>query len=356
MEVSSIAEKAIRYARRLGVDAAEAYVLKQKSTLVQIERDGISNESVQEIGGIGIRVLKGNAFGFSHIDKLEEEKVEKAVENAYHLAKASVPDFDNSLPYLKPFPKVEGIYDKKIVDLQVEQVVEMTKNMLDAAFSYDPRVRVDMGGIESRVEEEALVNTEGIDAAEERTFLGIFIWGMAKENSEITSSTEDYGYSHKLNLEAEKIGTTFAERAIKQFGAKKTESIEGSAILDFAPAAELIGSSLVFGVRSDNVQRNASPLKGKMGSELAVSQLNVIDDGLLKEGMMTKAFDDEGNPRQKTPILERGILKNFLFNTYTSKREGRETRAMLQGGKQACSLLHRCLLSLLHNYFRVILS
>jgi PmbA protein len=325
MGVSWIAEKAIRYARRLGADAAEVYVLKQKGTAVQIERGVISNESAQEIGGIGIRVLKDDAFGFSHMDKLEEEKVEKTVENAYHLAKASVPDPNNSLPYLKPFPKVEGIYDKKIVDLQVEDVVEMTKNMLNAALSYDPRVRADMGGIESRVEEEALVNTEGVDATEERTFLGVFIYGMAKENGEITSSTEDHGYSHKLDLKVEEIGTTFAERAVKQFGAKKIESFEGPAILDFAPAAELIGSSLVFGVRSDNVQRNASPLKGKIGSELGVPQLNVIDDGLLKEGMMTKAFDDEGNPRQKTPILEKGILKNFLFNTYTSKKEGRES-------------------------------
>ncbi|MFP3985797.1 MAG: metallopeptidase TldD-related protein, partial [Candidatus Bathyarchaeia archaeon] len=85
------------------------------------------------------------------------------------------------------------------------------------------------------------------------------------------------------------------------------------------------GSTLAFGVRSDNVQRNASPLKGKIGSELAVSQLNIVDDGLLEGGMMTRAFDDEGNPRKKTTILEKGVLKSFLFDTYTSKKEGTQS-------------------------------
>lgn len=325
IEVSAIAEKAVQYARKLGAEAAEAYVLRQKGIVVQIEQGVISNESAQEIGGIGVRVLKDNAFGFSHIDKLEEKKIEQTVENAYHIARAGISDPNNSFPQRKSFPMVQGVYDKRIVDLQVEDVVEMTKNMLDAALNYDPRVRADMGGIEARVEEEALVNTEAVDVAGERTFLGVFIWGSAKENGEITSSTEDYGYSHKLDLNVEKIGTTFADKAIKQFGAKKIESFEGTVILDFAPAAELIGGALAFGVRSDNVQRNASPLKGKIGSELAVSQLSVIDDGLLEGGMLTKGFDDEGCPRRRTPILEKGILKNFLFNTYTSKKEETES-------------------------------
>lgn len=320
MDVSSIAEKAVQHARSIGADAAEAYVLTQKGIVVQIERGVISNESVQEIGGVGVRVIKGNALGFSHVDKLEEEKVKQTVESAYHIAKAGILDPNNSLPHPESLPTVEGIYDKRIMDLEVETAVDMTKNLLDAALSYDPRVRVDMGGIETRVEREALANTEGVDAAEERTFIGVIIWGSARENSEVTSSTEDYGYSHRLDLDVEKIGTTFAERAVSQFGSEKPESFEGTVVLDFAPAAELIAGALAFGVGSDNVQRNASPLQGKIGSELAVPQLNVVDDGVLKGGMMTKAFDDEGSPRKRTPILERGVLKNFLFNSYTSRK------------------------------------
>jgi len=325
MEVSIIAEKAVRYAQKLGADAAEAYVLKQKSIMVHVEQGAISNESVQEIGGVGIRIIRDNACGFSHIDKLAEKKVKQIVENAYHIAKASIPDPNNILPHPKPFPKAEGIYDKRIVDFQVENAVEMTKNMLDAALNYDQRVRADMGGIEIRVEEEALANTEGVNVVEEGTFMGVFIWGLARENGEVTSSAGEEGYSRQLDLNVEEIGTTFAEKAVKQFGAKKIDSFEGTVILDFAPAAELIGGTLAFGVRSDNVQRNASPLKGKIGSELAVPQLNVIDDGLLEGGMMTKTFDDEGNPRKRTSILEKGVLKNFLFNTYTSKKEGTES-------------------------------
>jgi len=325
MEISSIAEKAVKYALRLGADAADAYVLRQKGILVQIGQGAIANESAQDIGGIGVRVLKDQAFGFAHIDKLEEKKVEQTVENAYHIARASVPDPNNSLPSQKSLPKVRGIYEEKIAALQVEDAVEMTKNMLEAALNYDSRVRVDMGGIEARVEEEALVNTEGVNAVEKSTFLGVFISGLARENGEVTSLTDEFGISHRLDLNVENIGTAFADKAVKQFGAKKIESLEGTIILDFVPSAELIGSALAFGVRGDNVQRNASPLKRKIGSELAVPELSVIDDGLLEGGMMTKAFDGEGVPRKRTPILEKGVLRTFLFNTYTSKKEGTES-------------------------------
>ncbi|MCW4055265.1 MAG: hypothetical protein NWE82_00620, partial [Candidatus Bathyarchaeota archaeon] len=272
MDLSAIAQKAVKHARKLGADGAEAYVLRQKGIVVKIERDAVSNESIQEIGGIGMRVLKNQAFGFSHIDKLDDKKVEQAVEGAYHIANASIADPNNTLPGKKPFARVEGIYDKKITNLQVEDVVEMSKSMLDAALQYDTRVRVDSGGIETRFEEEALVNTEGVDAREERTLMGVFISGLARENGEVTSFTEDYGISHKPDLNVEKIGAAFAERAVNQFGAKKIESFEGTVVLDFAPTAELVGGSLIFGVRSDNILRNASPLQGKIGSELAVQQ------------------------------------------------------------------------------------
>jgi PmbA protein len=325
MEVSTIAEKALNYAEKTGADAAEVYVLTQKGVLVHIEQGIISNESAQEISGIGVRVLKDHAIGFSHIDKLEEKKVYQTIENAYHIAKASVPDPANRLPLQKPLPRVSGVFDKKVAHLQVEDVVHLTKTLLEAALNHDPRVRADMGGIEARVEKEALVNTEGVNAVEERTFLGVFLWGLARENDTVTSSTEDYGYSHQLDLSVEKIGTSFAEKAIRQFGAKKTGSFEGSVILDFSAAAELVVAPLAFGVRGDNIQRNASPLKGKLGNELAVRQLNVVDDGVIDGGMMTKAFDDEGNPRKRTPILEKGVLKSFLFDAYTSRREGVES-------------------------------
>jgi len=320
MDVSAIAERAVNYARKLGADGAEAYVLRQKGIVVQIERDAISNESIQEIGGIGVRVLKNQAFGFSHIDKLDEKPVEQAVEGAYHIAKASVADPNNTLPGKELLPSVTGVYDKKIVDLQVENVIEMSKRLLDVALHYDKRVKVESGGIETRVEEEALVNTEGVDAREERTLMCVFIWGLARENGEVTSSTEEYGYSHKPDLNLEEIGITFAERAVTQFGARRIGSFEGTAILDFAPTAELVGGSLAFGVRGDNILRNASPLKGRIGSELAGPQLGIVDDGLLEGGMMTKAFDDEGCPRKRTPILEKGVLTNFLFDTYNATK------------------------------------
>jgi PmbA protein len=73
------------------------------------------------------------------------------------------------------------------------------------------------------------------------------------------------------------------------------------------------------------VQRNQSALKGKIGEKVASENVTIHDDGLFSGGLHTWKFDGEGVPQQKTPIVEKGILRNFLYDNYTAKKEGKES-------------------------------
>ena len=83
--------------------------------------------------------------------------------------------------------------------------------------------------------------------------------------------------------------------------------------------------TLINAVRADSVQRGQSPFKGKIGEKVASENLTIYDDGLYPSGMRTWLFDGEGVPHQKTPIIEKGILKNFLYDNYSAKKEGKES-------------------------------
>jgi PmbA protein len=82
---------------------------------------------------------------------------------------------------------------------------------------------------------------------------------------------------------------------------------------------------MINAVKADYVQRNQSAFKGKIGKKVASSLVTVYDDGLFDRGIRTWRFDGEGVPQQKTTIIKNGILKNFIYDSYTANKEGKES-------------------------------
>jgi PmbA protein len=73
------------------------------------------------------------------------------------------------------------------------------------------------------------------------------------------------------------------------------------------------------------VQRDQSPFKGRIGEKVASDNLTIHDDGLLAGGLRTSIFDAEGAPRQKTTVLDKGVLRNCLYDSYAAKKDGVES-------------------------------
>ncbi len=81
------------------------------------------------------------------------------------------------------------------------------------------------------------------------------------------------------------------------------------------------------------MQRGQSAFKDKIGTQVASENLTIYDDGLMPSGMRSWSFDAEGVPQQKTPIIEKGILRSFIYDNYSARKEGKEsTGNALRGG------------------------
>ena len=87
----------------------------------------------------------------------------------------------------------------------------------------------------------------------------------------------------------------------------------------------LIYYTLINAVKADYVQRERSALKDKIGEKVASELVTVYDDGLLDGGLLTRKFDGEGVPCQKTLVIDKGVLKNFLYDNYTANKAGAES-------------------------------
>jgi PmbA protein len=146
-----LAERAVAAALKLGAQDAEAYVYDGQATSIGIELGQISKTNRIIDRGLGIRVAAEKAVGFAYTNVIDDPNaVEKAIASALSAAKASKPDPDwNGLPQKKPYASTEKTFDKKIVELNSEDLVNAASTMLDAAGEVDKRVFPIEGGIGS---------------------------------------------------------------------------------------------------------------------------------------------------------------------------------------------------------------
>jgi len=130
---------------------------------------------------------------------------------------------------------------------------------------------------------------------------------------------------------AEKVGRIAAERTVRRLGARKVRTAHVPVIFDPMVSASIL-EHIFEGVNGDSVYRGASFLAGKLGQKIAGDNVTVIDDGTMPGGFGTSPFDGEGIPTRRKLVVENGVLKNYLLNTYTAKKLGLETTANASRG------------------------
>jgi PmbA protein len=108
---------------------------------------------------------------------------------------------------------------------------------------------------------------------------------------------------------------------VQLLGAKKITAVKGTVLLDNSMSSEFL-SILSSALSAESVQKKKSMLTDKIGKLVISQRLNIIDSGLLDMRLGSKPFDDEGVPTTNKILIEKGVLKSFLHNTYTAKKDG----------------------------------
>jgi PmbA protein len=323
-----MAEKAVKTALQKGAVEAEAYVYEGKATSVGIERGQISKTARTRDQGVGVRIQLNKAIGFAYTNQLDDARaVEAAVVKALAVARASKPDKDwKGLPQRKAYPSVPaGMFDPKILELRAEDLVSLAARMLDAAGQGDKRVFAIEGGVGAGSGGNAVANSNGISAYDEGTMVECSLATLAKEGNTVTPVCFEFNAERNFHVDPEWVGKEAARLAVSSMETKRVETKTYRLVLTQFALQELFYYTLINAVKADSVERNQSPFKDKLGTQVGSEAVTIRDDGLMAGGLRTGLFDAEGVPRQKTPILERGVLKNFLYDNYTARKQGIES-------------------------------
>jgi PmbA protein len=328
MDLIDAAETAIKVCEGLGADEAEAFTRKQRVVEVVLERGEIQSERAKTQQGIGVRLIKDKKLGFTFSSVLDEKVMAKICQNAHKLAKMSPSNPDwVSLPQPRKIPPTpKGVYDEKVAGLSSEDALNLVAQGYDAVKNTDVRASIDDGKFSSFTINAAIANSHGIILEGAGTTVSFFLTCIAKENGESSSFSYEYDISRTLkDFNPERVGETGAKRAVESLHAKAVKPFEGELLLSPDVASEILFASVASTISADNVQRGRSMWADKIGGQVTEQSLTIADEGLLPYGVSSSPFDAEGVPCQRTSVIEKGVLKAFLFDNYTANKANVES-------------------------------
>lgn len=284
------------------VDQAELYFERQNSTSMMTKLDGIDIGKSNLNRGYSIRVVNDGRLGFSYFSSPSE--FDKALKNAIQSAKFSK-KLGVSFPPRKKLSEAKGIHNKRVLDLSEEEMSDMLLQMIDLIKR--KKVKPLRGSVSKSEKFRTMVNSEGGSFQNKDTRFGASAGALFKE-----SRGHEWFDSHSL-FDIDRIAENAASNAIS-FSSGKSISGNFDIILHPELVSYLISQIFLQAINGERVFRKDSFFYGKLGKKVAPKEITVYDDPLLPQGLNSYPCDDEGVPSTKRPIIEKGILKSFLYN------------------------------------------
>ncbi|MDR2943936.1 MAG: TldD/PmbA family protein [Methanosarcinales archaeon] len=316
-EIKSNIEKALALSEKLGASDAEIVFSINESTGIQFKKDIIETAKQSLNAGYGIRAAVNGAVGFSGTNVMSE--LENTLRTAVASAKVMEADpFFKNFPEKAAYKEVGGLFDDKIVEMSLDECIECAADMISGVKSVENMIPTS-GGFSRSVSYFMIMNTGGLSAQKKGTAVSGFA-DVTTQSGEV-STAYDYDVSRKKDIDFAAIGQNAADLAKKSLKGIAVGAEKMPVIFHPFSFADILENTLVPSVDADSVQKERSGLAGRLGEEIAHSDLSIIDDGTLNGGISSGAFDDEGTPTQKTRVIENGFLTSYLYDSYTAGKD-----------------------------------
>jgi PmbA protein len=325
----ALVKDALARARRRGASAADAVLVDSDARDVRVRGSEIEHVTQARSRTLGVRAFvrapEGLRVALGSTTDLSAEALARLVDDAVELAGATAPDPAAGLPqagFPGELPELE-LCAPEDRSVPLEARIADARQAEAAARGVDPRITnsegSEAGSVFSRV---AFGNSEGFLAEYESAHHGLFAMPVA---SEAGAMQTDYWLTAARALERlappETVGRRAAERALRRLGSRRVATCQVPVVFEAITARSLLGH-LVGCVTGGALYRKTSFLAGRLGERIAAEGVSVVDDGRLPRGLASRPFDGEGLATRRTRVIERGVLRSWLLDSYSARKLG----------------------------------
>ena len=284
-------------------------------SLVKTATEGISM-------GCGIRVVAGEQTGYAYTDDLEPEKILKAAKIAARIASGPARVSTVGLSQLDAhhdfYPVVSPSTDRDLSD-KLDLVVRADI----AARASDPRIKQVRATYGDQIRHVLIAGSDGRVVTDFQPLVRLNVFTIAQDGTNLQSGSAGGGGRVELEFftgerSPESFAKEAARQAIVQLDAREAPAGEMEVVLGPGWPGILLHEAIGHGLEADFNRKGISAFSGKMGQRVASDICTVVDDGTIPSRRGSLNVDDEGEPTQKTTLIENGILRAYLQDKLSS--------------------------------------
>jgi len=334
-ELRALAERLVEYARKRGADEVEVSVVDGREFDVDIRKGKI--EQLVEAGSrvCGLKIIKDKRTAYASSSDLAPETLNRLIGNAVRRAELASPDACAGLaPLARKTVDPAGLrlFDPSIGGLDSKTKIRIARETERIALE-DRRITNSYGANFGTNEIlSVLANSNGFVGEYGQTYCELSVGLQAGDTD---NRVEDSWFSAKRHFKdlaaPEEVARKAVERTVRQLRPRKIKTQNIPVIFEPTQTAWLMG--FLFGcVSGMAVYQKATFLAGKLGQKIGNALVTVVDDGLMPGALGSRPFDSDGVPSQRTVVVEAGVLKSYLCNTYAARKLRLKSTGNADGG------------------------
>jgi TldD protein len=315
-------------ARKGGADFADCRIVRARGESILVQ-DGRADKLAAVVDcGLGIRVLVGRAWGFASADSLQKRRAERCVQDALALARSSAAfvadpaclaevrpvEAEERTPVVRP-PASVPVREKIARLLEYERAGRAAGGaaIVNSLVSYADMER-----------QEVLASTAGSHLRWAACRAVCTALMVAADGRTIQRGTENRALLGGAELldqtPPEAFSVRAARKAVLLLSARPAPAGRFTVVFHPSITGLLVHEALGHNAEADAVWAGESILEGRLGTEIAAPEVSIYDDSTIPGAFGSFAYDSEGTPGRRRPIVERGRLVGFLHTLETAAR------------------------------------
>lgn len=306
------------------IDYADIYCQRTAYESWHLEESMVKSGSFQIEQGVGIRAVSGDKTAFAYADNLNAQAL---IDAAQAVRAIGVSGQQRSIG-LNTTPASRSLYSiaNPMHSMDAATKVALLQRIETLAKAADPRIVQVMAGLVCEHELIYLARLDGRIHTDIRPLIRLSVTVIAKQGERREQGSSGGGGRFDLSYFDENILQQYVDTAVAQaltnLEARPAPAGTMTVVLGNGWPGVLLHEAVGHGLEGDFNRKGTSAFAGHLGERVAAKGVTVVDKGNISGRRGSLNIDDEGNPTQRTVLIEDGILCGYLQD---------ETNARLMG-------------------------
>lgn len=301
-----------------GGDFADLYISECDNSVVSVAEGRIQSFYGGSTAGAGLRLLKGDLSLYFHTNEVTEASLKKLAIQARDSLNSG------SYGFISPLCGRNSAVKTEMTDIRL--IGDLMGQVNEYSHSLDPAIKQIALSCALGHKTTLIGNSRGRFVMDCRNRQRFVVRAVGEKDGELQTAVVTLGDTNpnfvwNRELLCAKVDEA-ADRVCLLLKAKPAPSGDMTVILSSSAGGTMVHEACGHGLEGDHIVKNLSVYSGKLGQEVASPKITVIDDATLRGHYGSYNIDDEGETAQKKVLIENGVLRQYMYDIRTAKKEG----------------------------------